>query len=192
MSTLRLVTDSTALPADDDPPADLRALVRRVAAGDADAFEPLYRAHGPRVYALCLRMTGDSALAAELTQDTFVRAWERIASFRGDSSFGTWLHQLAVNVVLAHARSGRRRAARVTSESDVGALPAASTRPAFDERMDLDAAIATLPPGARSAFVLHDVEGYTHEEIARQTGVAAGTVRAQLFRARQLLIRILS
>jgi RNA polymerase sigma-70 factor, ECF subfamily len=166
------------------------ALVGRVRAGDLDAFEPLYRAHGGRVYALCLRMTGDAALAAELTQDAFVRAWERLDSYRGQSAFGTWLHALAVNVVLMHLRGGRRRDAHA-GDGDPDELPNVRPVPA-DERIDLDRAIASLPPGARAAFVLHEIEGYSHDEIARLTGTAAGTVRAQLFRARRLLIRLLS
>jgi RNA polymerase sigma-70 factor (ECF subfamily) len=167
------------------------ALVARVRAGDLDAFEPLYRAHAGRVHALCLRMTGDPALAAELTQDAFVRAWQQLGSWRGDSAFGTWLHRIAVNVVLMQLRGDRRRGAHDGGELDADAL-AASTRPQDDARLDLDHAIAALPAGARSAFVLHEVEGYSHDEIARLTGIAPGTVRAQLFRARQLLVRLLS
>lgn len=160
------------------------ALVRRVQRGDLDAFEPLYRRHVGRTYALCLRLTGDSMTAAERVQDVFVRAWERIKSFRGDSAFGSWLHRLAVNVVLQHMRSTRRREARIVlDDTEVGFAPEVSP----DDRIDLDAAVSRLPPGARVVFVLHDIEGYSHDEIAGLLGRAPGTVRAQLWKARQLL-----
>jgi RNA polymerase sigma-70 factor (ECF subfamily) len=159
-----------------------------------DDFEPFYRAHVRRVHALCLRMCGDRRRAEELTQDVFVRAWERRGSFRGASLAATWLHRLAVNVVLTGARTDRRRRARVETSDAPDAVPGAraGTRPAaVGERLDLERAIAALPPGARTVFVLHDVEGYTHEEIARHTGTAPGTVRSQLHRARHLLMEAL-
>jgi RNA polymerase sigma-70 factor (ECF subfamily) len=161
------------------------------AAGDRRAFERLYRAHVGRVYALCARMTADRALAEELTQDVFVRVWEKLASFRGDSSFGTWVHRVAVNVVLnrvqAEKRDRKRTAAGSNDEDEdlVAALPARPTTPG--ERLDIERAIATLPPGARRVFVLHDVEGYRHEEIAEQLGITSGGSKAQLHRARLLL-----
>ncbi|MGI8548975.1 MAG: RNA polymerase sigma factor [Gemmatimonadaceae bacterium] len=167
-------------------------LIPRVLAGDLDAFEALYRAHSGEVYALCLRMSGDVSAAQELVQDVFVRAWERLASFRSESAFGSWLHRLAVNVVLENFRSNRRRIARITPEADLRQFPDAVMGSSPDERIDLDTAITKLPSGARMAFVLHDVEGYTHDEIATLTGLAAGTIRAQVFRARQLLMRTLS
>ena len=180
---------SPARPAAPDLPPDA---VARARAGDAAAFEAVYRAHAGRVYALCLRMSGDRARAEELTQDVFVRAWERLALYRGESAFGTWLHRLAVNVVLEDARRVRRREARVRAEGDEPMDRAAS--PAglcAEERITLEQAVAALPPGARRAFVLHDVHGYKHDEIARLTGLAPGTLRAQLHRARQLLIEAL-
>jgi len=167
-------------------------LAKRVLAGDIDAFEPLYRAQSSVVYALCLRMSGDTTRATELTQSVFVRAWERLGSFRGDSSFGTWLHRLAVNVVLENLRSDNRRSARVVTDADSLKLPDAAIADSPDERLDIDAAISRLPPGARVAFVLHEIEGYSHQEISTLTGLATGTVRAQVFRARQLLIKALS
>ena len=160
--------------------------VRRAQQGDAAAFEELYRTHAGRIHALCLRLEGDRARAEELTQDVFVRAWERLATFRGESAFGTWLHRLAVNVVLADRRSLWRRGRRLLFTDD----PAAFERPGdavAGSPGDLEGAIAALPRGARSVFVLHDVEGYTHEEIARLSGIAEGTSKAQLFRARRLL-----
>lgn len=165
------------------------------AGGDRRAFERLYRAHVGRVYALCVRMAGDRALAEELTQDAFVRAWEKLSSFRGDSSFGTWIHRVAVNVVinrLQAERRDRKRAATGWDEDEdvVASLPARPTAPG--ERMDLEKAIAALPPGARRIFVLHDVEGYRHEEIAEQLGITSGGSKAQLHRARLLLREALS
>lgn len=160
--------------------------------GPAD-FADLYREHVGRVYALCLRMAGDPVEATELTQDVFVRAWERLGTFRGDSTAGTWLHRLAVNVVLERLRADRRRLARVEPAGDLldeCASPAA--RDAVLERIDLDAALPRLAEGARVVFVLHDVEGYSHDEIARLTGLAPGTIRTQLHRARRHLSRLLS
>ena len=161
------------------------ALVRRVQRGDLDAFEPLYRRHAARTYALCLRLTGDRMDAAERVQDVFVRVWERIKSFRGDSAFASWLHRLTVNVVLQDLRSARRREARVMlDDTTVAETPPVRS----DERIDLDAALLRLPPGARVVFVLHDIEGYSHDEIAGLLGRAAGTVRSQLWKARQMLM----
>jgi RNA polymerase sigma-70 factor, ECF subfamily len=167
-------------------------LVDRAQNGDTDAFGALYRAHAPRVYALCLRLEGDRARADELTQDVFVRAWERLASFRGESAFGTWLYRLAVNVVLGDRRSAWRRVRHEFTTDDPAlfeATPRSPPGPAL--RLDLEQAIAGLPPGARAVFVLHDVEGYQHEEIAGLMGIAEGTSKTQLFRARRLLRKAL-
>ena len=161
-------------------------VVRRAQSGDQEAFGDLYRAHAGRVYALCLRLEADAARAEELTQDVFVRAWERLASYRGESAFGTWLYRLAVNVVLSDRRSAWRRARRELVTADPSALEPPAARPAGRD-LDLEQAIAALPPGARTVFVLHDVEGYTHDEIAGLSGIAEGTSKAQLFRARRLL-----
>ena len=177
----------------DAPDAPNAATASAVAAA-LDDFEPFYRAHVRRVYALCLRMCGDRRRAEELTQDVFVRAWERRATFRGAALVATWLHRLAVNVVLTGARADRRRVARIETSDAPETVPGAHAggrAPAVGERLDLERAIAALPPGARTVFVLHDVEGYTHEEIARLTGTAAGTVRSQLHRARRLLMEAL-
>ena len=165
------------------PPA---ADVALAAAGDRRAFERLYRANVDRVFSLCLRMAGDRAAAEELTQDVFVRAWEKLALFRGESAFSTWLHRLAVNVVLTARKSdGRRTAHHDGDDATVDTLPAPPLAPG--DRMDLDGAIAKLPPGARRVFVLHDVEGYKHEEIAGFLGITSGGSKAQLHRARMLL-----
>jgi len=165
-------------------------LVRRAQAGDRNAFEQLYRDNVGRVYALCYRMAGTADLAEELAQDVFVRAWQKLGSFRGESAFSSWLHPLTVNVALSERRSRRRRVARVMTTDDLTEFerPGPPTRSDGPESgFDLERALATLPPGARAVFVLHDVEGYKHEEIARLTGVATGTSKAQLHRARKLL-----
>ncbi len=165
-------------------------VVRRAQAGDVAAFESLYRAHAPAIYLLCRRMTRDDRDAAELVQDAFVRAWERLPSFRGESAVSTWLHRLAVNVVLNRLRSERRRELTPLSD-DLPAPRAAGSALGADDRIDLDAAISRLPTGARTVFVLHDMCGYSHEEISDLTGIAAGTARAQLWRARRALLSLL-
>jgi RNA polymerase sigma-70 factor (ECF subfamily) len=179
-------------------PAGEGALVDRARRGDMDAFERLYQLHAGRVYALCLRLAGEPVEARELLQDTFVHAWEALARFRGDASLTTWLHRIAVNTLLERRRRDRRRTARVSlaeDDEDVERAPSAEGFVAPTDvatAIDLERAIAALPPGVRRAFVLHEVEGYTHEEVAGMTGLATGTLRAQLHRARQLLIRALS
>ena len=160
----------------------------RAAAGDRRAFERLYRDHVDRVFTLCARMTADRALAEELTQDVFVRAWEKLASFRGESSFSTWLHRLAVNLVLNHRQSDGRRQRHLVADDTGDVSERVPARPVTPgDRMDLERAIAGLPPGARRVFVLHDVEGYKHEEIGTLLGITAGGSKAQLHRARLLL-----
>jgi len=162
--------------------------IRRAQAGDVDAFEVLYRENSGRVYALCIRLrAGDRSDATELMQDVFVKAWRRLATFRGDCAFSSWLHRLAVNTMLENARSDRRRTARVLSMEDTSLLPGAAQSTNVDLKMDMEQAVASLPKGARLAFVLHDVEGYQHQEIAEQLSVSVGTVKAQLHRARRLL-----
>ncbi|HEX6307624.1 MAG TPA: sigma-70 family RNA polymerase sigma factor [Longimicrobiales bacterium] len=162
-------------------------LVRRAQAGDRAAFDGLYALTAGRVYALLLRLCADREAAERLTQDTFVMAWQRLEGFRGQSRFTSWLHRIAVNFVLQDSRSRGRREARVIAVED-GVLHAAAGRASSaDLRLDLERAIAQLPEGARTALVLHDIEGYTHDEIAAMTGVAAGTVKSQLHRARRLL-----
>ena len=173
------------------------SLAARAQRGDMDAFEALYREHAGRVYALCLRLTADKVKARELTQDVFVRAWEALPQFRGDAKLTTWLHRIAVNAMLMQRRSDRRRLSRISladdDVEDADAVLAGSTAPRdVGSAIDIERAVAALPPGVRRAFVLHDVEGYSHEEIARMTGLAAGTLRAQLHRARQLLMKTLS
>ena len=177
-----------------DPANRDAVVILRAKAGDVDAFEAIYHEHAGRVYALCLRLTANPVEAKELAQDTFVRAWEALPTFRGDASITTWLHRIAINATLMQRRSTRRRLSRVSlveDERDDGdVVPQGSVPPAdVGSAIDLERAIAALPPGVRRAFVMHDVEGYSHEEIAHMTGLAAGTLRAQLHRARQLLIQ---
>jgi RNA polymerase sigma-70 factor (ECF subfamily) len=166
-------------------------LVRAVRSGNLAAFERLYRSTVGLVYALCLRMSGDAARAEELTQDVFVRAWQKLATFRGESAFATWLTRLAVNVVLSERRDRGRRDARLTPVDDLEALAPAAPQSPPGSALDLERAIAELPEQARRVFVLHDVEGWGHSEIARATGLAIGTCKSHLHRARALLREVL-
>ncbi len=166
--------------------------------GDAAAFAALYDTHAPRVFALCVGMAGSRDVAAELVQDVFVRVWERIGSFRGECAFGTWLHRVAVNTALEAKRSDGRRSLRVTIAADLRVEGAAEPSPVARAphadvglAMDLESAIVRLPDGARAVFVLHDVEGYQHAEIAERLHIAVGTSKAHLFRARRLLREML-
>ena len=179
-----------------------RQLARLASSGDEGAFERLYRTHAGRVFALCLRMSGSRQRAAELTQDVFVHVWERLGSWRGDSALGSWIYRLTVNLVLSNVRTETRRQKHEVPDADEpqadepmaeSRKPQAASRPhSVHEAIDLERAIASLPKGARTVFVLHDVEGYQHDEIAKITGTAEGTCRAQLHRARKLLIEALN
>lgn len=176
------VLTSPVVETDDDA-----ELVRRARLRDQQAFARLYRRHVGRVHALCRRMTGDIPRAEELTQAVFIRLWEKLVLFRGESAFTSWLHRLTVNTVLMDFRTTRRREARVFGTDDPAALETPATPPGAGLRLDLEQAIAALPPRARIVFVLHDVEGHTHEEIATLLEIETGTTKAQLHRARQLL-----
>lgn len=160
------------------------------AAGDARAFERLYREHVPRIHSLARRMMGYEE-AGEITQDVFVRAWQKIGTFRGEAAFGTWLYRLAVNVILGKRATYAIRRQRYVADDEV--LETVPAKPApVDMGMDFDTAIERLPEGARQIFVLHDVEGYKHEEIATQLGITSGTSKAQLHRARMMIRRTLN
>ncbi|MBC8044138.1 MAG: sigma-70 family RNA polymerase sigma factor [Rhizobacter sp.] len=165
---------------------NIEAAIVRAQGGSSAAFAEVYHEYASRIYALALRMLADRTRAEELTQDVFVRAWQNLKSFRGESAFGTWLHRLAVNVILMELRSERRREARIetTETLDDFSDKVSSNRA---EPIDLEQAIASLPTNARTVFVLHDVEGYLHHEIAGLCGITAGTSKAQLHRARGLL-----
>jgi RNA polymerase sigma-70 factor, ECF subfamily len=177
---------STAAPLEQ---ADPKALIDRARNGHVPSFEALYRAHAPRVYALCLRMAGDPVQAEEWAQEAWIRAWERLPGFRGESAFTTWLHRLTVNLILDRRRGDQRWARRFESVGEYAPFEGStSTNEAHPGvRMDLERAVATLPEGARTVFLLYDVEGYRHQEIADRLGVAEGTVKAQLHRARKML-----
>ena len=162
-------------------------LVRRVQSGDGDAFEALYRRTVERTFALCLRMSGNLQHAEELTQDVYVRAWQKLESFRGESRFTTWLHRLAVNLVLQDRRTRGRRANREELTADPGDFGAVAQRAMPGTRVDLERAIDGLPEGAREVLILRDIEGYKYDEIAELKGVALGTVKAQIHRARRLV-----
>lgn len=162
--------------------ADLIAGAR---AGDMTAFERLYRAHVARVHGLCLRMTRHQQTAEDLTQETFVNAWRSLSAFEGRSGFGTWLHRIAVNAVLGRIRKSKREHDRIQAVADT--QPARVTTGDTGEMRDLAAAVDRLPEGARHVFVLHAVYGYSHDEAAEMLGIATGTSKAQMHRARRLL-----
>jgi len=169
------------------PATDDSLLVRRARQGDGRAFEALYRLHVGRVHALCWRLSGGrEATAQDLTQETFIRAWRKLGGFRGEAAFATWLHRVAVNVALGERRSRMRRV-----ETALEDAPEQGTTSAQPQAMDLEAAIARLPERARTVFVLHAVEGYGHREIAALTGMAEGSSKAHMHRARGLLREML-
>jgi len=177
--------------------SDLSAIekhwVDKARAGDRLAFEKLYRSHCDRIYALCWRMCGgDKALAEDMVQEAFVRAWNKLNLFRGDSKFGTWLHRLTVNVVLSDRRIRVKRLQRERELVDDVERTLVGERDVFAGlRKDLEAAIAGLPERARTVLVLYDIEGYQHNEIAEITGMAVGSSKAQLHRARKLVRDVL-
>jgi RNA polymerase sigma-70 factor, ECF subfamily len=157
------------------------------ASGDATAFERLYRTHVNRVHSLVRRML-DADVADDVTQDVFIRAWQKLSTFRGESAFGTWLHKLAVNVTLARRKSvGIERGRFINEEEPLHGLSGRHETPELS--MDFEEALSRLPEKARQVFVLHDVEGYRHEEIARMLGVVPGTSKSQLHHARMALRR---
>ena len=166
-------------------------LAQAAAAGDMQAFDELYQRHSRRVYSLCLRMTGNISEAEDLTQEVFIQLFRKIGSFRGESAFTTWLHRLTVNQVLMHFR---KRSVKLEQTTDEGETPVQIVRgtenpnamPVVD-RIALDKVIKQLPPGYRTVFILHDIEGHEHEEIARMLGCSVGTSKSQLHKARMKL-----
>jgi RNA polymerase sigma-70 factor (ECF subfamily) len=179
----------------DVPVASDYALAQRAGKGDMSAFEELYRRHHRRVYSLCLRMTQNVSEAEDLAQEAFVQLFRKIGSFRGESAFTTWLHRLTVNQVLMHFRKRSVRDEKTTEEGETPDQAVMGTenpnRMRVVDRIALDNAIAQLPPGYRTVFVLHDVEGYEHEEIGRMLGCAVGTSKSQLHKARMKLRNLL-
>ncbi|MBI2435000.1 MAG: RNA polymerase sigma factor [Candidatus Hydrogenedentes bacterium] len=166
--------------------------VKQAQCGDARAFERLYRRHLGRTYALCLRMMADRHQAEEAVQEVFIRTWEKLPTFRGESSFSTWLHRLTVNHTLMILRKRQRGQRLFAAVED--AAPEEQTPPPVhpQHKLDLEWAIAQLPTGARAVFLLHEIEGYQHDEIAALLDIAPGTCKAQLHRARRLLREWLS
>lgn len=171
------------------------ALTRRAHAGDMSALEELYRRHNRRVYSLCLRMTANVSEAEDLTQEVFIRLFDEVGSFRGESAFTTWLHRLTVNLVLMYFRRHKVRFERPTDYVELPEEVSPGTerpdRLTVVERISLEEALAELPPGYRAVFVLFDVEGYTHEEVARLLGCSEGTSKSQLCKARARLRALL-
>jgi len=166
-------------------PSGIESDVALAAGGDSSAFERLYRTHVARIHSLTRRMLG-SHIADEVTQDIFVRTWQKLGQFRGEAAFSTWLHRLALNVVIERRRSLAVQRGRMTD--DASALDLVTVPPArADLKVDFEAAIDQLPPGAREIFVLHDVEGHKHREIASMLGITTGTSKRQLHRARMLM-----
>lgn len=159
--------------------------VRRAQSGDRAGFDALYEQHVERVFALCLRMTADEGRAEELTQDVFVKAWRRIDTFRGEAAFSTWLHRVTVNTVLDDRKQRSRRPAQLSVVRDDAYR--VDSEPDPDARLQLERAIGSLPERAREAIVLHGIEGYAYEEVAELMGVAVGTVKSHIHRARALL-----
>ena len=171
------------------------ALARRAHAGDMSALEELYRRHNRRVYSLCLRMTANIPEAEDLTQEVFIRLFDHVGSFRGESAFTSWLHRFTVNLVLMYFRRHRVRFERPSEKVELPEQVSPGTerpeRLTVIERISLDEALAKLPPGYRAVFVLYDVEGYTHEEVAKLLGCSEGTSKSQLWKARAKLRTLL-
>ena len=174
--------------------ADEHSLVEMAKQGDTVAFEQLYRSHCDRIYALCWRLCGgDAGLAEDLVQEAFVRAWNKLSLFRGESKFGTWMHRLAANVALSDRRIRLRRVERETPmDESVERTAIGAADITQDLRSDLEQAIGELPERARTVLVLYEVEGYRHAEIAEMTGMAVGSSKAQLHRARKLVRKALN
>ena len=164
------------------------ALVARCRRGDAAAFEVIYRRHAPRVFSLACRMTGSRADGEDLLQEIFLQAHRKLGSFKGDSAIGTWLYRLALNHCLDYVRSRQAKMSKVTETLDAEAsFQPTARRETPIARMDLERAVARLPEGCREAFVLHDVEGFDHKEVGRLLGIAEGTSKSQVFKARMKL-----
>ena len=175
------------------PDGNASDLVARWQAGDVDAFADLYRRHAARIFALTCRMSGSTDAGEDLMQEVFLQAHRKIHGFKGDSAIGTWLYRLAINHCLDFVRSRQVKMAKATDSldrDDATAPAAAHDSPV--ERIDLERAIRLLPPGCREAFVLHDVEGYEHREIAQMLGIAEGTSKSQVFKARLKLRAVLA
>jgi len=162
--------------------------VGRCRAGDVEAFETIYNQHAARIYTLACRMAGSPQDGEDLLQEIFLQAHRKLASFKGDSSLGTWLYRLALNHCLDYVRSRRAKMSRLTDTLDAeGAMEPVAARETPIARVDLERALQQLPEGCREAFVLHDVEGFDHKEVAKLLGIAEGTSKSQVFKARSRL-----
>jgi RNA polymerase sigma-70 factor (ECF subfamily) len=179
-TSLALIQKAGALEESDD-------LIARAQSGDHAAFEAIYKRHLSRVYAICLRILRDRGRAEEVTQRIFIRAWLKLSSFRGESQFSSWLYRLSINVILAQMTLSSAADERSAEGTEIQPVAVCSAEPVRILRLDLDRAIDALPPQARVIFILHDIEGFTHEEIGAAMELAPGTSKAQLSRARKLL-----
>ena len=170
-------------------------LTRAAAKGDMAAFEEIYTRHHRRVYSICLRMLQSTSEAEDLTQDVFIQLYRKVGSFRGDSAFTTWLHRMTVNQVLMHFRKRTVKFEKTTEEGETPVQIVNGTSNPFKmpivDKIALDNAIDQLPPGYKNVFVLHDVEGFEHEEVARILGCSVGTSKSQLHKARLKLQKLL-
>ena len=188
------VHPSAARPAESSRTAE-SALVERCRRGDLGAFEEVYRAHAGRLYSLAWRMVGNPADAEDLVQEIFLSAHRKLDSFRGEAALGTWLYRLGMNQILDHLRSRAARAGQLTDGIDDATVVEDAMARKLDaaaiDRVDLERAIAQLPEGCRAAFVLHDVEGLEHREVAEVLGVAEGTSKSQVHKARLRLRALL-
>ena len=193
---LRRPLERIAAEENERAPTSDHELTREAAKGDMQAFEQLYLRHNRRVFNLCLRMTRNNSEAEDLAQEVFIQLFRKIGSFRGDAAFTTWLHRLTVNQVLMHFRKRSARDERTTEEGEMPERVALGTenpsRMQVMDRVELNSAIAQLPPGYRMIFILHDIEGREHEEIARLLGCAVGTSKSQLHKARMKLRKLLA
>jgi RNA polymerase sigma-70 factor, ECF subfamily len=184
------------MPPSNRPEADRAAeglLVDRCRRGDPGAFEEIYRRHAPRVYSLAYRLTGSLADAEDLLQEAFLLIHRKLDSFKGDSALGTWIYRLATNCCVDFLRSRQHREDQATDTLDEALPPTPRATGALRvEHLDLERAIARLPPGYRSAFVLHDVEGFGHNEVAAMLGIAEGTSKSQVHKARMRLRDLLA
>ena len=187
--TVPFPSKSTTVSGDTSPET---TLVARCRAGDVDAFETLYKQHGARIFSLASRMAGSPEEGEDLLQEIFLQAYRKLGSFKGDATIGTWLYRLAVNHCLDFVRSRQAKMATATEALDGDlAIEPRAPRETPIARIDLERALERLPPGCREAFVLHDVEGYDHKEVAEMLGIAEGTSKSQVFKARMKLRALL-
>jgi len=169
-----------------------RALVERCLGNQPGAFDELYRRFAPRVFTLACRMTGSRSTGEDLLQEIFLLVYRKLGSFKGEAALGTWVYRLATNCCLDHLRSRQHKLEQASDELDERVPPRVEGRRFTAERLDLERAIAQLPPGYRAAFVLHDVEGFDHAEVGRLLGIAEGTSKSQVHKARMKMRELLT